>query len=139
MGSIYQRCLRVMVYLGQDVVRPKSTDNRAYPARRDLDTESVSAIGLHQLLKMRYFQRVWVIQELILAPMVVIPVHDVELTARRPTASREGVTWHESDAPWMRYLCERFWNTRGAPSRRIHETKCLGCLASCLESLQGKD
>lgn len=105
MGSIYQRCLRVMVYLGQDVVRPKSTDNRAYPVRRDLDTESVSAIGLHQLLKMRYFQRVWVIQELILAPMVVIPVHDVELTARRPTASREGVAWHESDAPWMRYLC----------------------------------
>ncbi|EEU34792.1 uncharacterized protein NECHADRAFT_82416 [Fusarium vanettenii 77-13-4] len=105
MGSIYQRCLRAVVYLGQDVVHPKSTDNRAYPGRRDLDTESASAVDLPQLLKMRYFQRVWVIQELILAPMVIIPVHGVELTARRHPALREEVTWHESDAPWMRHLC----------------------------------
>ncbi|RSL83279.1 hypothetical protein CEP51_004602 [Fusarium floridanum] len=108
MGSIYQRCLRTVVYLGQDVVarHGNNNSNRAYPARRDLNTESASAVDLHHLLKMRYFQRVWVIQELVLSPMVVIPVNGVELIARRRgTASRDEVAWHESDAPWMRYLC----------------------------------
>lgn len=129
MGSIYQRCLRAVVYLGQDMVQPKSTDKRTYPARRDLDTESASAVDLPQLLKMRYFQRVWVIQELILAPMVVIPVHGVELTARRDSAPREDVAWYESDAPWMRHLCagqsdtslrkilEQTWNSQSTDPR----------------------
>ncbi|KAI8716223.1 HET domain-containing protein [Fusarium sp. LHS14.1] len=105
MGSIYQQCLRAVVYLGQDVVRPRSGNTRTYPERRDLDTESASAVDLPQLFKMRYFQRVWVIQELILPRMVVIPVHGVELTARRHLVPREEVAWHESDAPWMRHLC----------------------------------
>lgn len=105
MGSIYERCQRAVVYLGQDMVRSGSTNNRTYPARRDLTSVSASAVDLHQLLKMRYFQRVWVIQELIRAPMVVIPVHGMELTARRHTASSAGVAWQDSDAPWMRHIC----------------------------------
>ncbi|RMJ17689.1 hypothetical protein CDV36_002708 [Fusarium kuroshium] len=105
MGNIYERCLRAIVYLGEDVVRPQSHDNRAYPARRDLDRVSAAAVDLHQMLKMRYFQRVWVIQELIQAPMVVIPVRGVELIVGRRMANPKEVAWHESDAPWMRHIC----------------------------------
>ncbi|UPK92535.1 hypothetical protein LCI18_003470 [Fusarium solani-melongenae] len=104
MGNIYQQCLRAIVYLGQDVVRPRSGDTRKYPERRDLNMASASAMDLYQVFKMRYFQRVWVVQELILAPMAVIPVHGVELTAGRRTAAREGA-WHESSAPWMSNIC----------------------------------
>lgn len=105
MGSIYERCLRAVVYLGEDAVRPQSNDNRTYPARRDLGKVSAAAVDLHQVLKMRYFQRVWVIQELIRAPMVVIPVRGVELIAGRRSATLEQVAWHETNAPWMGHIC----------------------------------
>ncbi|RTE73550.1 hypothetical protein BHE90_012033 [Fusarium euwallaceae] len=105
MGNIYERCLRAIVYLGEDAVRPPSHNNRAYPARRDLNKVSAAAVDLHQVLKMRYFQRVWVIQELIQAPMVVIPVRGVKLIVGRRMANPKEVAWHESDAPWMRHIC----------------------------------
>ncbi|RSM08375.1 hypothetical protein CDV31_008187 [Fusarium ambrosium] len=105
MGNIYERCLRAIVYLGEDVVRPPSHNNRAYPARRDLNKVSAAAVDLHQVLKMRYFQRVWVIQELIQAPMVVIPIRGVELIAGRCMANPKEVAWDETDAPWMRHIC----------------------------------
>ncbi|RSL46534.1 hypothetical protein CEP54_013795 [Fusarium duplospermum] len=105
MGRIYEQCLRTVVYLGQEVVRPKNGDNRTYPKRRNLDAVSAKAVSLLELLKMRYFKRVWVIQELVLAPAVIIPVNGVELIIGRRMANPEEVAWHESDAPWMRHIC----------------------------------
>lgn len=105
MGDIYAGCLRAIVFLGEDIVRSKSTNTRKYPERRELDETSAASVNLQQVLTARYFQRVWVIQELIRAPMVVIPVHGKELTAGRHTGSSSGMAWQKSSAPWLSNIC----------------------------------
>lgn len=86
MGEIYLRCMRAVVWLGDDIVQPSA---KTYRPRRDL--KDMSAVlgdqdAMHKLLERKYFKRVWIIQELVLAPESVIPVHEVDFYARVDTA-----------------------------------------------------
>ncbi|KAL9616847.1 MAG: hypothetical protein Q9160_008303 [Pyrenula sp. 1 TL-2023] len=113
MGTIYQRCMRVVVYLGDSIVYSNSSNRPSHPRRYNLhdfdDVIPSSVIDLKGLLELRYFSRVWVVQELLLAPSVVIPVNDRELfggslTATRLRNSRPSWKWNSTNAPWAREL-----------------------------------
>nr|XP_036587975.1 uncharacterized protein CTRU02_01987 [Colletotrichum truncatum]KAF6799116.1 hypothetical protein CTRU02_01987 [Colletotrichum truncatum] len=122
MGRIYSGCSRVILYLGPDIAMP--LEGR-YPRRRrlhELETGSVvpefsrsqkppRPLTLRSLLGRRYFSRMWVIQELILSPQVVIRVGDVDFWADAAMSKVmslrvAGWAWEETAAPWVQYLCQ---------------------------------
>lgn len=91
MGNIYRNCSRTIIYLGADIILP--THDR-FSRRERLHRLATSAVlprlpeacnfvqksaGLLQdILKRRYFSRVWIIQELILSQQTVFRVGDVD-------------------------------------------------------------
>ncbi|KAK4207163.1 heterokaryon incompatibility HET-6 protein [Rhypophila decipiens] len=125
MGSIYRHCLRVLVYLGPDIVFPDSSKRR-HPSRRGLHEfnqvmkDSVDTKGtttLRKLFTRRYFSRVWVIQELVLARSAVIPVGHTQFWASNVTptylasSSTNNSTpfhWNFPAAPWTQFIGRTF-------------------------------
>jgi hypothetical protein len=114
MGRIYTMCTQVVVYLGPDVA-PLLPDGK-YPRRARLqefgsmDVEKVSGVrGVKELLQRRYFSRLWVVQELILSPRVVIRIGDVDFQSDGATSGH--LWWSESDglAAWVQHT------SKGAP------------------------
>ncbi|KAF4446148.1 heterokaryon incompatibility HET-6 [Fusarium albosuccineum] len=114
MGNIYQNCSRAVVYLGDDAVQPtvvETAAKRSYPTRYQLqDYERRlpgSAVRFRQLLERRYFQRVWVIQEVIQAPIVLLPVEGMEFTAGQLTGSllNKKLDWSSTGVPWLQHIC----------------------------------
>ncbi|KAF4449054.1 heterokaryon incompatibility het-6 [Fusarium albosuccineum] len=113
MGNIYRRCLRAIIYLGEDVVPPKGlarTKHRTYPGRHDLSEFQniipASLTDLKQLFKLKYFQRVWVIQEVIQAPAAVIPAYGHHFMVGPQTPDRmQSTDWNSTNAPWMQHIC----------------------------------
>lgn len=90
MDEIYQRCLRAVVYLGDEIVKETS---RLYRARQPL-------LALERdLLERKYFGRVWIIQELILSPSLVFPIGEVDYLAQSLTPSR--LQGGHTAAPWL--------------------------------------
>ncbi|KAK0701210.1 heterokaryon incompatibility protein-domain-containing protein [Apiosordaria backusii] len=93
MGVIYRRCMQVVVYLGPDIAPPLPPDR--YPKRRSL--ESIEDLKFRRgldglpvlkqdtasLLRRRYFSRLWVVQELVLASRVLMRVEDIDFWADR--------------------------------------------------------
>ncbi|CEI68165.1 hypothetical protein FVEN_g12234 [Fusarium venenatum] len=114
MGQIYWRCLRTIIYLGEEVVKPKGlfpTKGRLYPKRHDFtefeDLIPKSLMSREQLFELHYFQRVWVIQEVILSPLVVIPAHGYEFRVRAGTNLPPWKTRPDDIShPWMDYACK---------------------------------
>ncbi|KAH9213872.1 heterokaryon incompatibility protein-domain-containing protein, partial [Leptodontidium sp. 2 PMI_412] len=111
MGTIYKQSSRVVVYLGSEIVSARSSD-RQYPKRRGLHEAATSTAELgsklSRALELRYFDRVWVIQELVLAPSALIAIDDIEFTAGAKTAIQlddNGWDWKSTKAPWMKFLC----------------------------------
>lgn len=114
MARIYEDCQRVVVFLGQDVVRKEPG---RYPRRRKLgdalrpDAETgeltnAEDIDIASILRKRYFKRVWIIQELILAPRVVIQIDDVQLWVD-PRAPLYPGRWDLTPVPWFIYLTQK--------------------------------
>ncbi|KAF2649568.1 hypothetical protein K491DRAFT_581180, partial [Lophiostoma macrostomum CBS 122681] len=111
MRQIYEESTRVIVYLGDDIV----TKSRRFPTYRLLSDMATPQLGstmfplghrfcedeidLARILQRRYFQRIWVIQELIACERAVVRVGDVDY---RPGASTR--EWDQTWAPWVRYL-----------------------------------
>ncbi|KAM7204883.1 Heterokaryon incompatibility protein (HET) domain containing protein [Rhypophila sp. PSN 637] len=62
MCETYQRSMRLVVYLGDDVVQKR--DQYSYPMRCGLEEIRKTQVDLYQLFQRRYFSRVWVIQVL---------------------------------------------------------------------------
>lgn len=117
MGIIYRGCLRVIVYLGDDI----ATSSTMFPTRRPFnDIGKASPIfpeghelhnkpfTLRDLLQRRYFKRVWVIQELIYAERAMIKVGNVEYRADARIIEKMSSESIDSDnkfpAHWMRNL-----------------------------------
>ena len=116
MRTIFQRSLRVFVYLGRDIVGPPSTDRAAPPPRYDLHEISKikprAVADLKALLHLRYFTRVWVIQELLTSPGAIIPLEGAEfiagpLTARFIEKNDNSWHWSSTSTPWMQYINSR--------------------------------
>ncbi|KAF2962943.1 hypothetical protein GQX73_g10632 [Xylaria multiplex] len=142
MGRIYGDSLRVVVYLGPDVV-VKPTHR--FPRRRHLDqftasearpmgsNGSVIDLDMEKLFRRRYFTRLWVIQELIVASKVIIRIGDMDVAADSIITKRlkntPGWDWAKTSAPWFQYVtqqtlgtdpCEALqlvWNANCADSR----------------------
>jgi hypothetical protein len=125
MGRIYKECSRVIVYLGADLVL--STPDRFPPRHQlhELEGSSISprlpdncelqqtSLNLQELLKRRYFSRIWAIQELIPAQSAIIRVGDLDLWANPhvwthladvvPSSWR----WDLTAAPWVQHMVQR--------------------------------
>ncbi|KAM7192885.1 Heterokaryon incompatibility protein (HET) domain containing protein, partial [Naviculisporaceae sp. PSN 640] len=99
MEKTYRRCMRLVVYLGADVVQRSNDD--IYPIRRDLDQLYQASTSLSDLLHRRYFSRVWAIQELILAPSAIIPLKKMEFRTRIPDTDLSMIDWDNTAAPWF--------------------------------------
>lgn len=113
MGKIYSRCMRAIVWLGDDVI--KAPSKTTYRPRRDfknilevMDDQDILA----NILKRRYFTRVWVIQELVLAPQSIIPVDEFDFYAHPNSAQHIakllkinhiywGSIWDATSTPWL--------------------------------------
>lgn len=117
MADIYQRCLRVVVYLGDDIARPRRKHNRKYTPRYAFDEyqDRVHApeLNLEKLFQLRFFSRVWVIQELLLAPAALVPVHGIDFivgshTMKRLASSYPSWDWYTTGAPWVEYACNGY-------------------------------
>ncbi|KAF5027530.1 hypothetical protein F66182_347 [Fusarium sp. NRRL 66182] len=118
MGNIYSQCSQVVLWLGDDIVKPVPG---TYPSRhplQDLAMEHRTSnleehIGLRYILRRRYFSRVWVIQELILAPRVMMPVAniifyaDARTSRDLPTSMPTSWSWEDTQAPWMQHMTQK--------------------------------
>jgi hypothetical protein len=117
MGQIYKESLRVIVWLGDDIVRrPLHPHPRrlqlhelefGWPVTNSSNCSERTPTFMC-LLKRRYFSRLWVVQELLLAREVVIPLGE-ELYLAGPVTgammsaagARKGWSWKESSSPWL--------------------------------------
>lgn len=122
MGRVYRDSARVVVYLGPDVV----TKPKDFPRRHDLaqfaggklspkrfDGAPID-IDINKLFSMRYFQRLWIIQELIVSPRVVIRVGDIDLSIdaliSKKMDSTASLDLAHTLVPWFRYVAQQaFW------------------------------
>lgn len=111
MGHIYTHCMQVVVYLGPDVAQILPPGQ--YPRRHKLQdfgtpaasTTTTTVKDVKALLTRRYFSRLWVVQELILSPRVVLRVGDIDFWA---DGTAHGNLWvsesSAAGAPWVTHL-----------------------------------
>ncbi|KAH7078102.1 heterokaryon incompatibility protein-domain-containing protein, partial [Paraphoma chrysanthemicola] len=126
MRRIYEQCSRVIAYLGNDLVtqskpfpqyRPlyelhkASKDNELFP---DGHPHHAIFLGLHQLLRRKYFTRIWIIQELLLPERIVFRIGDTEFRADSTIISRitnyhlkSPTWWSTTAAPWVQYIAQK--------------------------------
>ena len=109
MRAIYRDCMRVVIYLGDDLV----SDSTQYPARHGLhELDSIiedSTISLRTLFSRRYFSCVWVIQELLLSRNIIIPIRGIEfwagnLTAKHLESLPNPWNWDSIEASWVQFI-----------------------------------
>lgn len=147
MSSIYSAGSRVIVYLGPEIAVPLQDDR--HPRRRRLhELESGRVVPsfpgsarpppyrLNELLRRRYFSRIWVIQELLLSQRIVMRVGDVDFWAD-PTMSSyfssavPTWSWDKSHAPWVQHV------SRGASN--VQSFKDLLLLSSRARATDPRD
>ena len=81
MGDIYWQCSRVVTWLGADIVTATAKRFRRRVPLHEIQEHIPEKGYLGQLLQRRYFSRMWIIQELVLAPCSVIPLLDIDFAA----------------------------------------------------------
>ncbi|KAH8200340.1 hypothetical protein TruAng_005493 [Truncatella angustata] len=105
MGEIYSLCSRVVIWLGRDVVTKSTKSNRSRRRFEDI----LEYGSLEDIFSRRYFTRVWIMQELLLAPYTVIPFRDKDFHAG-PSTVKHLVNlvgqerWNEVGRPWLLHL-----------------------------------
>ena len=116
MCSIYGLCTRVIVYLGDDIVqRLGPGEHRSRHWLHEIDeilksTEDPSPLTLGDVLKRDYFKRTWVIQEILLAETVIIPIKRCNFRAgvvalNHLSNARHLIwEWKKEGAPWLQYM-----------------------------------
>lgn len=105
MGDFYRHCSRVVVWLGGDIVDVHSEHHRPRYRFHEIHDKTVEHL-LDQILARRYFNRIWVIQELILSPRSIFPIFNMEFFADRSTPSRLALMNQEWAwrGPWLQYI-----------------------------------
>jgi hypothetical protein len=114
MGRIYTLCTQVLVYLGPEIAPLLPAGQ--YPRRARLQdlgagkwSGATDVPGVKELLQRRYFGRLWVVQELILSPHVVIRIRDVDFHSDGATSGNLWSAELGELAHWVQYT------SRGAP------------------------
>lgn len=95
MGDIYSNCMRVVVYL--PVESPRNCQSLGTGKANRPRIRLTQEVLLHLIHTTRYFTRVWIIQELILPPMVVFHLKDEDWYFS-PLGS--DIDWSQTRAPW---------------------------------------
>lgn len=125
MGDIYRNCMRVVVYL--PVENPRSVRPPGIAKANRRRTRLTHEVLL-DLLRTRYFTRVWIIQELVLAPMVVFHLKDEDVYF---SSLDSNIDWSLARAPWVAHIANaktfgklrlvdvlaRTWNSEAADTR----------------------
>ncbi|KAG4285982.1 hypothetical protein FPRO06_07242 [Fusarium proliferatum] len=111
MSQMYKNCYRVLVYLGPDMA---TSIPASYPAQKELAlSSSKQSIGMspdsfRKLLCRRYFSRIWVVQELILARRVAFQIGDSEYwmdsNTMRFLETHDNWDWSSTTAPWLQNI-----------------------------------
>ncbi|KAK0651097.1 heterokaryon incompatibility protein-domain-containing protein [Cercophora newfieldiana] len=101
MDAIYKRAMRVIAYLGSPAA---TSGDRSFPPRVSIDELEMRT--LENMLELRYFGRLWVIQELILARSAVFVFDGFECHAQ-PSTMPTQISWKNTPAPWLKYLGAR--------------------------------
>ncbi|EAU29641.1 predicted protein [Aspergillus terreus NIH2624] len=120
MRRIYEQCMQVIVYLGPDL----ATSNVASRYRlHELETHFGSLaltlpISLHDILKRKYFSRIWVIQELVLSQRALFRIKHYEFWADSRTAHclPPSWSWDSTEARWVQFMA-----TKTLPVKNILE------------------
>ncbi|KAK0663438.1 heterokaryon incompatibility protein-domain-containing protein, partial [Cercophora samala] len=110
MFQLYRKADRVVVFLGADMFG--DLGGRTYPKRRELSeiprfkTGDDGQICLVDMLNRRYFERLWVVQELLISQIAVIRVRDTEYWITNTTADKfydsdHDWDWEAMPAPWL--------------------------------------
>ncbi|KAM5377509.1 hypothetical protein ACJZ2D_004878 [Fusarium nematophilum] len=120
MRVIYERAVRVVVYLGPDLVPPTSTSSphprRCYLDQLDylveklyLPSPSDNPMTLAEVLKRRYFRRLCIIQELLLSRQMTLRVGNVECSIDQVVVKyfQDHPALDGSTLPWAKYITQR--------------------------------
>lgn len=117
MDRIYERSSRVVVYLGSSTVVKRSDECVQRYRLSDYAKSSHPTISpelpdgskpsFYEILRNRYFSRIWVIQELVRAPSAVIRIGEIDVIVDPNTMDRiKGISdwnWKGSAAEWVQY------------------------------------
>lgn len=108
MSQRYKSCHRVVVYLGPDMA---PSIQGSYPAQKELtlsnskQSPGMSPDSFRKLLCKRYFRRIWVVQELVLARRVAFQIGDSEYwmdsNTMRSLEAHISWDWNSTTAPWL--------------------------------------
>lgn len=108
MSQRYKSCHRVVVYLGPDMA---TSIQGSYPAQKELtlsnsqQSTGMSPDSFRKLLCKRYFSRIWVVQELVLARRVAFQIGDSEYwmdsNTMRSLEANISWDWNSTTAPWL--------------------------------------
>ncbi|KAL2670237.1 hypothetical protein Neosp_014704 [[Neocosmospora] mangrovei] len=114
MASIYRDALRVIVYLGDDMVSTSSPPKAHRPRHslQELDNMAPDPNAKFKtLLERRYFSRVWVVQELTLSRLAIFPVRGMEFWTRGfsdgdiyGSEHMSRLDWGSTSASWIQHL-----------------------------------
>ncbi|KAK1752519.1 heterokaryon incompatibility protein-domain-containing protein [Echria macrotheca] len=105
MGSIYKRCLRVLVYLGEKAAEAPRNRRRRFPKRAPISALVNDRRTLFKMLRSRYFSRLWVIQELVLARHVVFVHEGCEYHAEALSTAQ--IPFEKTSSPWLSYMARQ--------------------------------
>ncbi|RSL65271.1 hypothetical protein CEP54_004305 [Fusarium duplospermum] len=116
MGQLYTGCSQVFLWLGDDIafrntgVHPPRLPLHELENLEELQLPSKKErVDIRKLLERRYFNRVWIIQELILPPRIAIPIGDKIFWADPSTPthferlSSRDWAWEQTKAPWFQH------------------------------------
>ena len=113
MGTTYRKCARTVLWLGSDLVHAPVLGR--HPTWHRLDELGMVFLDL---TKRRYFSRVWVVQELVLSPKIIVSFEnkvywaDASVSRYRFRIGEDyhdwlGV-WNKTRAPWGQFMCQGY-------------------------------
>jgi len=120
MATIFKSAMRVIAYL-ESRVKPGS--DRNFPSRTfigDLKKNTVEG-----MLKRRYFSRLWVVQELILARSVVFIFGGFECHAQ--ASMMPTLPWPRTPTPWLQHLGAQSFAVEEDLVDVLHLTRTSAC------------
>ncbi|OAL51983.1 hypothetical protein IQ07DRAFT_536771 [Pyrenochaeta sp. DS3sAY3a] len=147
MRQIYRDGSRVVVFLGSDMAISSNrfpsyssldelhSSTIADPSRRPRDS-GTRPINLLKLLERKYFSRVWVIQELLVASRAVIRIGNTDFRADAETMYKisrqqsKAFNWSTTRAPWVQYLGQKTLNSAKARDAFRLAALTSRCMAS---------
>ncbi|KAK0705850.1 heterokaryon incompatibility protein-domain-containing protein, partial [Apiosordaria backusii] len=112
MLRLYEAAVQVVVYLGPDVTQPLGPQMLCQKRRGLHELQAYEQITLLDLLKRKYFSRLWVVQELMLSRSAVMRVgitdyHIDERTGDRIQRLDRSWDWSRTSAPWLQHAARR--------------------------------